>query len=172
MERLKTLDDYIKFLKDLDTRLDVYFKQQAEFVCCQKGCSICCEKGDYPLSEIELQYLMEGFKNLDNQTKIIVQQNFAKIEKGGKCPFLIESSCSIYSYRPIICRVHGLAYFCKNKIVKVPYCTNFGLNYSKVFKNGMLETEPISENLDTQNLLGDFESGEIRNLYEWLDKKD
>ena len=62
------------------------------------------------------------------------------------------------------------AYFCKDKLVKVPYCANNGLNYKETYKNGEFLSEPIQENLDTQNLLKDFEFGEIRNLYDWLDK--
>ena len=57
------------------------------------------------------------------------------MQKGEQCPFLIENSCSIYPYRPIICRVHGLAYLCKENLVKVPYCANNGLNYKDVYKN-------------------------------------
>ena len=162
------MDKYSEFLKELDARLCGYFEQQAEHICCKKGCSACCEKGDYPISELELKYLMQGFSGLDNELKKIVQNNFSNMEKGGKCPFLIDSACSIYTYRPIICRVHGLAYFYKDKIAKLPYCINSGLNYSKVHENGELLVEPIAENLDTQKLLSQFEYGEIRNLFDWL----
>ena len=72
--------DYKDFIEKLDARLDLYFKKQAEFVCCKKGCSDCCEKGDYPLSELELKYLMQGFMSLDNETKLAVQQNFLEIK--------------------------------------------------------------------------------------------
>ena len=164
------MDKYSEFLKELDARLCGYFEQQAEHICCKKGCSACCEKGDYPISELELKYLMQGFLSLDKETKLVVQQNFSEIKKGGKCPFLINSNCSIYPYRPIICRVHGLAYLCKDKLVKVPYCANNGLNYKEIYKNGEFLSEPIQENLDTQNLLQDFDFGEIRNLYDWIIK--
>ena len=167
-----TLNSYIKFLKELDSRLDKYFKDQAEFLCCKKGCSSCCEKGDYPISELELKYLMQGYTKLDNLTKIEVQKNINNIEKGGKCPFLINQTCSIYNYRPVICRVHGLAYFCKDKTVKVPYCVNNGKNYSTVFDSGEILTEPIEENLDTTNLLKNLNYGEIRNLFDWIHSKN
>ena len=108
-------------MSKLDAKLESYFKNQVEYVCCKKGCSACCEKGDYPISEIELKYLMTGYARLENEKKIIVQQNIKKNIKGGACPFLISSECSIYPYRPIICRVHGLAYLCKDNTVKVPY---------------------------------------------------
>lgn len=161
---------YEDFLKELDARLGAYFKAHSEHLFCKKGCSACCANGDYPLSELELKYLMQGFLLLENEMKILVQKNFNKIQKGGKCPFLINSECSIYPYRPIICRTHGLAYLCKDKTAKLPYCVNEGLNYAKVYANNEIFVEPVSENLDTQELLKDFDFGEVRNLYDWLNK--
>ena len=163
------MDKYLEFLDKLDARLECYFEQQVEHIYCKKGCSACCEKGDYPISELELRHLMNGFASLDTELKKIVQNNFSKMVKGEQCPFLIDKACSIYPYRPIICRVHGLAYLCKDKTVKLPYCANNKLNYSNVYNNGEFLTEPVKENLDTQNLLKDFEFGEIRNLFDWLD---
>ena len=161
--------DYPAFIAKLDKRLEEYFNSQSENVCCKKGCSSCCEKGDYPLSEIELEYMMQGYISLDNSTKTQIQENIKDIQKGGKCPFLINSVCSIYPYRPIICRTHGLAYLMKDGRVNVPYCVNDGKNYSKVYQNGEILTEPVKENLSTLNLLKDAGiECTVRNLYDWL----
>ena len=148
--------DYPEFLKELDNRLQICFKEQSKYICCKAGCSSCCEKGDYPLSEIELEYLMQGFTSLEPEKKIQVQENFKNMEKGGKCPFLIDKLCSIYHYRPIICRTHGLAYIMKDGRANVPYCANEGKNYAEVYKNGELLTEPIKENLSAQNILSEL----------------
>ena len=83
---------------------------------------------------------------------------------------MIDKKCSIYAYRPIICRVHGLAYLCRQNTVKVPYCVNEGKNYSTVYNSGEITINPIPENLDTPNVLKEFEYGEIRNLFDWVDK--
>ena len=160
--------NYKDFLETLDKKLAKYFKRDKEYLCCKSGCSECCEKGDYPISELELKYLMHGFISLDNQTKIRIQNNIKHIQKGGTCPFLLDQKCSIYPYRPIICRVHGLAYLCTDNTVKVPYCVNNSKNYTKAYDNGEIIINPIKENLDTQSILKDFEYGEIRNLIEWL----
>ena len=162
------MHNYISFLEKLDAQLEIYHKSYSEHIFCQKGCSYCCEKGDYPLSEIELRYLMLGYSGLDNKIKLIVQQNIRCIEKSGKCPFLINQCCSIYKFRPIICRVHGLPYICSNNLVKLPYCVNNGLNFSKVYVNNEFIIEPIKTNLDTFSLLKEIDCGEIRNLYDWL----
>ena len=160
--------DYKDFLDILDKKLQEYFELHKEYINCCLGCSSCCETGDYPLSAIELEYLMQGFMKLKNQDKVTVQNNFKNMKKGKACPFLIHKKCSVYFYRPIICRVHGLAYICHDKIVKVPYCAQEGKNYADVYKDGVIEINPIKENLDTATLLKDFDFGEIRNLIDWL----
>ena len=167
-KRLIVLQSYIDFLKEFDKKLDVYFSSHASFLCCKKGCSACCEKGDYPVSELELKYLMQGYASLAFEMKITVQENFKNIEKGGACPFLVNSECSVYAYRPIICRVHGLAYLCKDNVVKLPYCVHSGMNYNDVYINDNFLAEPISEQLDTVCVLKDFKFGEVRNLYDWI----
>lgn len=162
--------EYQDFLKLLDKKLDEYFKSHASLLCCKKRCSVCCERGDYPISELELKYLMQGFLSLENELKSQVQDNFKNIKKGGTCPFLINKECSIYPYRPIVCRVHGLAYLLKNRVVKLPYCTNEGKNYSNLYKNGEFIGNPIEENLETHSILKDFDFGTIKNLYDWIIK--
>ena len=132
------------------------------------GCSLCCEKGDYPISQIELEYLMQGYISLNSDLKKIVQENIKNMQKGETCPFLHEHKCTVYKYRPIICRVHGLAYLCKESIVKVPYCVNYGKNYNDVYANSEITINPIKENLDTSSILKEYEYGEIKNLYEWI----
>lgn len=143
------------------SKIEDYFEEHKEFICCKAGCSSCCEKGDYPLTEDELKQIMLGYSALNNESKIRVQNNIKTMERGGACPFLLDKLCSIYPYRPMICRIHGLAYLTKNNVVKVPYCVNEGKNYSQVYSNGEFFGEPIKENLDLR-------LGETRNLYDWL----
>jgi len=163
--------NYTEFLNNLDEKLKKYFKLHKEHIYCKSGCSHCCESGDYPISALELEYLMLGFSKLQNDKKIIVQTNVKNMVKGGVCPFLIDKQCSIYPYRPIICRVHGIAYICHDEVVKVPYCVKEGKNYANVYKDGEIEINPIKENLDTAALLKDFNYGEIRNLINWINNK-
>jgi Fe-S-cluster containining protein len=111
---------------------------------------------------------MQGFAALSDKDKTTIQNNIKNIVKGGACPFLINKACSVYPFRPIICRVHGLAYICHDEVVKVPYCAQEGKNYTKVYKDGEIEINPIKENLDTAELLKDFNFGEIRNLFDWI----
>ena len=160
--------NYEQFIKELDVKLANYFELHKAYIHCKPGCSACCEKGDYPLTSIELEYLMQGYIALDNITKQVVQQNINSMKKGGACPFLVDKKCSVYAHRPIICRVHGLAYRYKENKLKLPYCANYGLNYANILKNGEIIIDIVFENLDTQNILKASEFGETRNLYDWI----
>ncbi len=145
----------------MGSKIEEYFEEHKDYICCKAGCSDCCEKGDYPVTEEELKHIMLGYSALDNESKIRVQNNIKDMERGGACPFLLDKLCSIYPYRPMVCKIHGLAYITKNNIVKVPYCANSGKNYAKVYSNGEFWGKPIEENLD-------LKLGNTRNLYDWL----
>ena len=177
------LKKYERFLKDFDKKLKKYFSQQSEHICCKEGCSGCCEIGDYPFTQLEMMYLMEGFKNLPTEIKIQVKNNLMAIKKNRfsthlfyKCPFLINKKCSVY--KGLTCRTFGLAYLIDKKTVKVPECANEGLCYSKVYKDGELVTEPIKENLSLLKITNSqlakshkLEFGESRSLVDWFPDK-
>lgn len=179
------LKKYERFLKDFDKKLKKYFSQQSEHICCKEGCSGCCEIGDYPFTQLEMMYLMEGFKNLPTEIKIQVKNNLLAIKKNRfsthlfyKCPFLINKKCSVYKYRGLTCRTFGLAYLIDKKTVKVPECANEGLCYSKVYKDGELVTEPVKEDLSLLKITNSqlakshkLEFGESRSLVDWFPDK-
>jgi Fe-S-cluster containining protein len=176
------LNRYERFLKEFDKKLRKYFTEQSEYICCKEGCSGCCEVGDYPFTQLEMMYLMEGFKNLPTEIKIQVKSNLDKIKQNRfsthlfyKCPFLINNRCSVYKYRGITCRTFGLAYLINKKTVKTPECVNEGLCYSKVYENGVLTVEPVKENLNlfeitSSNLAKKYklEFGQSRSLIDWF----
>lgn len=157
--------EYTKYLKRLDLILAEYFTKHAEYICCKAGCSNCCKKGDYPMSQIELEYLMQGYINAPDDVKQQIQKNVDEMQKGEACPFLINDLCSVYEYRPIVCRIHGLAYLINKTTMKLPECANEGKNYSKIYRNGeVVLFNPIKDDLDKMNK----KFGEIKNLYDWL----
>lgn len=193
------LDAYIEYLGFLQEKFDKFFANQKEYICCKKGCSLCCETGEYPLSEIEMHYLMNGFMRLDENIKSQIREKIKNLKERQKnstekpflydCPFLIDKQCSIYKFRPIICRVFGLPYYGINDTrVKLPFCTKEGLNYSQVYdferdmisselyKKSGIKNEPLSFNLSLKFILDNetvhklgLNFGEERNLIDWFD---
>ena len=63
----------------LSQDLDAMFEHQKDYIFCKEGCSHCCENGEYPFTEIEFDYLLEGYKSLDEGTRKIVDENIKNI---------------------------------------------------------------------------------------------
>jgi Fe-S-cluster containining protein len=182
---------YQEFLKEFDIVLKKLFQSQKQYIKCKKGCSKCCEIGDYPFSQLEFSYLTKGFLNLPTENKKLVQRNILEIiEKKKtfngkifqyKCPFLIDNECCVYPYRGLVCRTFGLCYYDETiKAVKLPECVNFGLNYSENYDKNFqtlnipdvpqinLRIDKIFESELAKKY--DLDYGEIRSLDKWIIK--
>ena len=136
---------YQQYLNTITEVLDGYFEDQKEYICCKKGCSYCCEEGEYPYSKLEFTYLLMGFFSLpmDEQRQVILRikklkqyyNNRNKDEKfSHRCPFLGEDNvCMVYNYRGLICRTFGLITQYESGKYSLPFCYSLGLNYSKIY---------------------------------------
>lgn len=185
------LENYKKFLIDFDELIEYISNNQKEYIQCKKGCAKCCQKGNYPFSQLEFTYLTQGYINLDENTKILVQQNIQNLLldkkefKGNifehECPFLINNECCVYNYRGIICRTFGVCYYDDdNQYVRLPDCVNYGLNYSHVYdkKSRTLKISDVPKiNLRIDKVLNsslakkyNLECSHIKPLLEWIEK--
>ena len=63
MQEKTTLEKYIEYTDILKNKLDIYFKDQKEFLKCKAGCDICCKSSYYPVSELEYEYVRMGLNN-------------------------------------------------------------------------------------------------------------
>lgn len=192
---------YEIFLNSLSKELNRMFEEQKEFIMCKEGCSFCCEYGEYPFSKLEMDYLLDGYKELDDETKFKILDNIAKLndEKMKSesepymycCPFLINNRCSVYNNRGIICRTFGLLCDHDDGRLTMPFCHEKGLNYSKIYdkdkgqlvleKDGVVlaQTEPKAyrvgrvhvQNLSIAKNL-DIEWGESKTLLDYLNESD
>ena len=205
------LANYKAYLNLIEERmLNKYFEQQKPYICCKAGCSHCCEKGEYPVTKIELAYLLLGFGTLSLELKqeIIEKIKHLKAEKSAyekefkttgstehfmyECPFLKDHKCSVYDFRAVICRTHGLMFFVEDAKEnepknKIPFCVHLGLNYSNIYdeETKMLSDEkmkalgitqePLAYNLSLKTLFNneitrnlDFEFGEVKALIDWF----
>ena len=178
---------YEKFLGILDAKLTEYFLSHKDYIFCKKGCTECCEIGEYPFSRLEAEYFMKGFITLSSELQKIVKQNIKKIvleRKGSsierftyRCPFLINRECVLYKYRGLVCRTFGLAYVSGGRVL-LPECVNSNLNYSGLYdpkKGEIILKNPITEDLHIDKLLRsplaeqfELECGEIRPLIDWF----
>lgn len=143
-----SIENYEKFLLVIDDDLRKIFDFQKEYIFCKKGCSLCCKRGDYPMSELEFQYLTIGYNKLDEKTKQKIDNNIKTCKNADiesySCPFLIEESCSIYQYRPLVCRAFGVLTEDSKGNPAFPFCTTLGLNFSQIYD---MEKQHLSSQL-------------------------
>jgi Fe-S-cluster containining protein len=155
-----TLEDffvYKQYLNTIDIVLKGYFEDQKEYIFCKKGCSHCCETGQYPYTDLEFKYLLLGFFKIpmQEQQKVIkriqdlkkeYQNAENKKEFRHRCPFLDdEGVCTVYEYRGMICRTFGLITMLDEGGCVIPFCQELGLNYSNVY-------DPINKKIDMEKV--------------------
>lgn len=163
------LEQYEKYLFELNKKLDIYFSEQKDFIKCKKGCSLCCKFCYYPYSKLEYEYLKLGIASLDKKQQEIINQKALKIYKDRKeflktnpnimdfyydCPILIDDTCGLYNFRGLLCRTFGLAYkdVENSQKINVPHCVTLGLNYSNICDETTTKiSEEKMKNLNLEN---------------------
>ncbi len=87
-------------LRALYDFMDELYSFVHQFTPCKKGCNSCCYY-EVSISELEIQYI-------ENATKIkrLKEPLPTTVFHGTPCPFLKAGACSIYKYRPFVCRRH------------------------------------------------------------------
>lgn len=193
------IENYLKFLDYFQGLLNRYFTEQAPYIKCKMGCAKCCQNGNYPFSQLEVEYLKQEFRTLNDDLKEIILERIQDLiaqKKASKdesfmheCPFLVDNTCCVYNNRGIICRTFGLIYFNDSDKMQMPFCAFEGLNYSEIMdfeKNIITEeklaeagygVEPKSFNLDYKKVTDDkiaesfgFNYGEKGPLLDILEK--
>jgi len=118
----RILSFFLSKLSTLFDRMDRQYAAAAEhygFVC--RGCeNNCCRTRFYHHTLIEYYYIRQGFELLDDDQKQnirhragIVDQIHSIADRQGvsareMCPLNRQGRCILYTYRPMICRLHGI----------------------------------------------------------------
>ncbi|MEI7473941.1 MAG: YkgJ family cysteine cluster protein [bacterium] len=194
------LKTYELQLNEITNKLNSYFKEQKDYIKCKIGCGYCCSNAYYPISNIEYDYIKKGInllfskediKELNEKVweiyknrQIFIKNNSNIHDFAYTCPFNKENSCTIYEYRPILCRTYGLISI-DTSLGKenLPYCINLNLNYANIwdyetsgFSNKKIKeleykTMPKAYDVSYSSLIKAFtevDFKEIRMLYEWI----
>jgi len=137
---------YINELAFIYKQMDQAYLDAAnayDFHC--NGCKDnCCYTRFFHHTYIEFQYLMHGFKQLsDNLQSEIIKAAEQVCEKTNEqlaenksvrlmCPLNEDGKCILYDYRPLICRLHGVAHeltFPGQPTQYTPGCEAFSQHY-------------------------------------------
>jgi uncharacterized protein len=113
-------------------------RKYASDIACHSTCGICCE-----LQSVSVLEAYSIFRFLsENGRPDAVSDN-------GKCVFLSNNMCQIYSVRPLICRTHGLVMksreFVDSYSITCPY--NFYSTDSEIQDDAILDIDKITENM-------------------------
>jgi Fe-S-cluster containining protein len=109
------------------------------FAC--NGCEdTCCLTLFHHHTHLELFYLSKGFSTLDRQRQVAIEEKAEAVcsavratEKNDPplrqmCPLNIDNRCSLYAFRPMICRLHGIPselHRPDGKTTRAPGCASF-----------------------------------------------
>ena len=136
--------DLLKRLEQIYGAMDrAYDKVAGEYGFHCNGCEDnCCLARFYHHTYLEFLYLLKGYRTLERKQQIAIRQKAEEVcsilqgaernESGSPprqmCPLNSDGLCSLYSQRPMICRMHGLPhrlYRPNGSILKGPGCAYF-----------------------------------------------
>ncbi len=133
---------HIVRLEQLYASMDRSYKNAADHygLACN-GCEDnCCLTLFHHHTHIEFFYLNKGFRALDRQRQVAIAEKAQAVcsavrwvEKNGPplqqmCPLNVDNRCSLYAFRPMICRLHGIPselHRPDGKTTRAPGCASF-----------------------------------------------
>ena len=119
------IKDALKRLDDLYTRMDLeYEKVSGLYGLTCEGCSDnCCTQRFHHHTLAEYLFLLEGLKAAEpglqetilRRARVVVESYAHELQAGElfklMCPVNFNGLCSLYEWRPMICRLHGLPHY-------------------------------------------------------------
>ncbi|MBY0451105.1 MAG: YkgJ family cysteine cluster protein [Cyanobacteria bacterium] len=100
----------LEIYRPLDKVSGMLQEKHQAFLQCKAGCDDCCRDG-FRIRWAEAVMLMAGLSQLAPEDLVTIQENLKnKLEPGspGSCPLLINHQCSVYAFRPALCRAYGI----------------------------------------------------------------
>jgi len=139
-------EKYVHQIADAYYQMDQAYRQSADaydFVC--NGCeNNCCHTHFYHHTHIEFAYLISALRELPvSQQNQVIETAHQVYEKSQKllaekkqvwllCPLNAQGKCILYKYRPMICRLHGIAHELKfpgKPVQYTPGCEAFSQHF-------------------------------------------
>lgn len=133
MPHFKSLGLYRKLIDKINQYEAKLLEKYNSDITCRRGCDTCCI--------LESVFPVEAYIIYDSIRSGDVDPGELKQHVPGRCIFLKEGNCSIYTVRPVICRTHGYPVYVEGK---VDFCPE---NFKE---RGSIDSEYIL-NLDNLN---------------------
>jgi len=143
MNEMKSIQLYKSLIEKLDAHEAKLLHKYGEFISCKKGCSECCIlESVFPVDAFII-YSAIASGSIDHES-------LSFQETPGKCVFLKEGLCSIYSARPVICRTHGYPVFVQGK---TDFCPENFKNLKTIDSEYILDLENLNKALASINII-------------------
>lgn len=119
--------EYQDFIRNVDAKVEQLSKLHAGNMKCGKGCDLCCM--DFSVFPVEFYHIKE---QMQRTNPAWLQKVVGAPADSKRCVLLDDHACSIYPFRPYICRTHGFPLVYMNETgdeMELSFCD---LNFTEV----------------------------------------
>lgn len=145
----KCLMNYRDLLTRVDRLLDSIRRRYSGAIVCHKGCDCGCR--NLSVFPIEALSLAKALQDLSEGTGAKIRQR-AAAASFWDCPLLEDRACSMYTFRPVICRTHGFPLLTRYKgQPSIGYCRNNFKDMSSIPDDAIIDLDNINRTLKAIN---------------------
>jgi Fe-S-cluster containining protein len=162
----KSLMNYRNLLTRVDRRLESIQRRYPGHIACHRGCDCGCR--NLSVFPIEALSLVKAIQDLSEERGAKIRQR-AAAASFWDCPLLEDQACSMYAFRPVICRTHGfplLTYYKGQP--SIGYCRNNFKDMSSIPDDACIDLDNINRTLRAVNASVVGELAHVQHLPERL----
>ena len=158
----KSLKDYRRLVARVDRMIDCVRRKYRIHIACRKGCACGCR--NLSILPIEGLFISGALQNLPRTMAATIRKRAAVVHFWD-CPLLQEGACSLYAFRPIICRTHGYPLLTRYRgRPSIGYCRHNFKNAPSIPADAVIDLDKINDSLRTINASVAGEAGHALKL--------
>ena len=162
----KCLIPYRDLLATIDQLLNCIRRRYSDQIACSKGCNCGCR--NLSIFPIEALSLVHAMQDLPGGTAARIRKR-AAAASFWECPLLEDRACSLYAFRPVICRTHGFPLqTIYNQHLSIGHCPRNFKNMSSIPDDAVIDLDRINGALRTLNASAVSEMGHVLQLQDRL----
>lgn len=162
MDEMKSIRLYRSLTDRLGKHETELLRKYAGHISCKKGCSSCCIlESVFPVDA----YMIYSAAASGEFTA----ESLSFDETPGRCVFLRDGLCAVYSARPVICRTHGYPVFVEGR---ADFCPDNFKNLKYIDSENILDLENLNKALASINIIFQRETDDDFFLMERIALKD
>ncbi len=142
MTKIRSMGFYNELIEKINQYEVKLLEKYRDDIACREGCDSCCIlESVFPVEAYVI------YKSLLADERIAED---ISIYQKGRCVFLHDGGCSIYSVRPVICRTHGYPVLVDGRI---DFCPENFRGRSSIDSEYILDLENLNRALASINLI-------------------